>query len=540
MNKRKVWLWIVGVVVLLIAGGFVGGLGILGMLPWQRGDVYEDPQGRYTIEIDPSWEQVETDGSYAQFKVPDPPINLYLLVLDAGTVDDAFSQTMEVLGFDPGLLSGDSITKFGDWNAYQQDDSAGLTYGLAGQIVGDNAYVMMIKTDKPGVSAENADILRALASIKIAGKEEIVIESYSDVEALVQKEVDKLPGSSFSIAVVHKDKIVYTYAYGQANAAVGIPADTQTIFQYGSMTKVVTASALMQLVEQGKVDLDVWAGEYIPEFPESWKVTVRQLLTHSACMPHNDRLTDGLIAYPDESFPSLEEVFTTYVKDYPDLICEPGKSSAYSNPPFLALARIIEEVSGEAFDTYVVNHLLTPLGMESTSFPFIEAEERYAKDQYLTAKLDNFLADLTEYRGPSQYQTVLQKGETYATLNDYQILPPWGGLRGTPSDLAHFVQMHLNGGRYGEVQIIQPETVAAMQENQLASDGSPLGFGLSWWVKSDDFGDFYWHLGIGAGSEGMLGIYPELDLGVVIMSNVRGYERDKIVDGLVSVARKEK
>jgi CubicO group peptidase (beta-lactamase class C family) len=540
MNKRKVLYWIVGVVVLLIAGAFVGGLGMLGMLPWQRGDVYEDPQGRFTIEIDPSWEQVETDGSYTQFKVPEPPVNLYLLVNEAASVNDAFVKAMERLGFDPGLLNGDSITSFGDWNAYQADDSAGLTYGLAGQIVGDRAYVMVIKTDKPGVSVENADILRALYSIKIAGKEEIVIESYADVEALVQNEVDRLEGSSISIAVVHKDEIVYTYAYGQANAAAGIPADTQTIYQYGSMTKVVTASALMQLVEQGKVDLDAWAGEYIPEFPESWNVTARQLLTHSACLPHNDRLTNGLIAYPDETFSSLEEIFTTYVKDYPDLICEPGKTAAYSNPPYLALARIIEDVSGEAYDTYVVNHLLTPLGMESTSFPFVEAEERYAKDQYFTAKVDNFVAELTEYRGPSQYQFVLHKGETYSTLNDYRILPPWGGLRGTPSDVTHFVQMHLNGGRYGDHQILQPETVAAMQQNQSAIDGSPLGFGLSWWLKSDDIGDYYYHIGSGAGSEGTLRIYPELVLGVVVMSNVRGYQRDRIVESLVSAWMHEK
>jgi len=540
MNKRKVWLWIAGVVVLLIAGAFVGGLGMLGMLPWQRGDVYQDPQGRFTIKIDPSWEQVETDGSYAQFKVPDPPINLYVLVLDAGTVDDAFSQTMEVLGFDPGLLSGDSITTFGDWHAYQQDDEAGLTYGLAGQIVGDKVYVMMVKTDKPSVSVENAAILRALASIKIAGKQEIVIESYADVEALVQKEADKLAGSSFSIAVVHQGEIVYTYAYGQANPAAGIPADTQTIFQYGSMTKVVTASALMQLVEQGLVDLDARAGEYIPEFPEGWNVTVRQLLTHSACMPHNERLTDGLIAFPEESFAPLEEVFTTYVKDYPDLVCEPGKASAYSNPPFLALARIIEEVSGVPYDTYVVDHLLIPLGMESTSFRFVEAEERHAKDQYPVNKVDEFVAQLNVYRGPGQEKMVLQKGESFATLNDYQILPPWGGLRGTPSDLTHFLQMHLNGGRYGDQQILKPETVAAMQEMQSSTDGSELGFGLSWWIGKDDFGDYYYHGGLGAGSEGTMRIYPALDLGVVVMSNAKGYQRDRIVEGLVSAWMNEK
>ena len=75
------------------------------------------------------------------------------------------------------------MATFGDWQAYSQEDSAGLNYGLAGQIVGDNAYVMMVKADKPGVAVENAAVLRALTSIKIAGKDEIAIKSYADLEA---------------------------------------------------------------------------------------------------------------------------------------------------------------------------------------------------------------------------------------------------------------------------------------------------------------------------------------------------------------------
>jgi hypothetical protein len=133
MNKQKVWFWIVGAFVLLFVVLFVGGMGVLGRLPWQGGDLYEDPQGRFTMEVDPSWQEVKMDGSYTQFKLPDPPVNLYLLVIDSGTVDEAFSQAMEVVGFDPALLGGDSFTTFGDWQAYQQDDAAGLSYALAGQ-----------------------------------------------------------------------------------------------------------------------------------------------------------------------------------------------------------------------------------------------------------------------------------------------------------------------------------------------------------------------------------------------------------------------
>jgi CubicO group peptidase (beta-lactamase class C family) len=540
MNARKRWILIIGGAALLIAGLLVAGLSTLGFLPWQRGNLYKDPQGRFSMEVDPSWEQVETDGSYALFILPNPPMNMYLLALDAGTVEDAFSQTMETVGFDTGLLSGGNVTTFGNWQAYSQKDRAGLMYGLAGQTVGEKAFVMMVKANQPNVDPENASIIRALMSVKITGQDEAAIKSYSDLEALVRNEVDRLAGS-ISVAVVHKDKIVYTYAYGEANPAAGTPANTQTIYAFGSMSKVFTATALMQLVEQGKVDLDAWPGNYVPEFPKTWNVTVRQLLTHSACLPSSDQMTDGLIVYqPGEKFASLEEIFSGYVKEFPDLTCEPGKASIYSNPPFLALARIIEEVSGEPYETYVIDHLLIPLDMQSTRFELVEAEERYAKDQYPTNQVDQFIARMNEYRGPGQEGLVLQRGERYSTLEDYRIFPPWGGLRGTPSDVTHFLQMHFNGGRYGDNQILKPETVAAMQENQPAKDGSPLGFGLSWWLGKDQFGDYYYHSGGGAAFENQMRFYPNLDLGVVVTANIVGYQRDKLVEGLVSAWTHEK
>lgn len=542
MSKRKVWLWIIGGGILLVAGLFVTGLGLLGFLPWQSGDLYQDPQGRFTMQVDPSWEQVKTDGSYTQFKVADPSLSMYVLVLQSATVDAAFSQAFDVLGFDPGLLQGGGFASFDDWEAYTQTDAAELTYGLAGQIVGENAYVLVVKADKPGVSPTNAAVMRALTSLKIAGKDDadqMVVESYADLEAMVRKQVDSLAGS-VSLAVVHQDEIVYTYVYGEANPVEGIPADIQTIYRYGSMTKPFTASALMLLVEQGLVDLDAWPGEYIPEFPERWNVTVRQLLTHSACMPESDRLTTGLIAQRGETFPPLEEIFTAFVKDNPDLACEPGKYSNYANSHYLALARIIEEVSGEPYEAYVVDHILIPLAMDSTHFRLAEAGDRYAKGQYPAAKTDALIAQLNEYRGPGQEDLILQKGESFSTMNDFRVLPPWGGLLGTPSDLTHFLQMQMNGGRYGDNQILKPETVAAMQEMQPANDGTPLGFGLSWWIEKDEFGDVYYHGGGGATIETTMRFYPDLDLGVVVMSSVNGSQADRIAAGLVSAWMHEK
>lgn len=539
MSKQKIWIWIGGLVLLCLAGLLAAVLGFLGLLPWQAGSVYQDPLRRYTIEIDPRWEQVAADGPYAQFHIPDPPLKVYILVIEAGTVDAAFSEAVAALGFDPRLLQGGSVAIFGDWQAYANEGPDGLNYGLAGQVVGANAYVLAAKAEKPGVGIENASLMRALTSFKIAGKQEVVIEDYAGVEAMVQAQVDRLAGS-ISVAVVDQGGVVYTYAYGQANPAAGIAADAQTIYRFGSMTKPFTATALMQLVEQGKVDLDAWPGEYVPEFPRHWDVTVRQLLNHSACLPDHQRLTDGLIAMQGETFDSLEAVFSDYVKAFPDLACAPGKEAQYSNPHYLALGRIIEEVSGQPYDTYVVDHILVPLHMESTHFQFITAGERYAKGQYPAARTDQLIAQLNAYRGPGQEALILHRGEAFTTLNDFRILPPWGGLLGPPADVAQFLRMHLNDGRVGNTQILQPETVAAMQAMQAADDGSPLGMGLSWWIGEDDYGTYYYHGGGGHTIETTMRFYPDLGLGVVVMSSVNGSQADKIAAVLVSAWAHEK
>jgi CubicO group peptidase (beta-lactamase class C family) len=528
MNKQHSGARIVGVAVLFGA--------VLAGCARPKGDRYEDPQGRFSVEVDPAWDKVETDGSYTQFRVADPPMSMYLLVLPASTIEDAYAQAFDALGFDRGLLSGGGYTSFGDWQAYTQTDAAELTYGVAGQIVDDDAYVFVLRGDRPNVSPTNPAAMQVLTSLRITGKAEstqAVVETYADLEAMVRNRVDGLAGS-VSIAAVHDGEIAYTYVYGQANPIEGLSADTGTIYRYGSMTKPFTATALMQLVEQGLVDLDAWPGAYVPEFPERWDVTVRQLLDHSACMPDEERLVTGLIAGRGESFDPLEEIFTAYVGDDLELGCEPGKYSNYANAHYLALARIIEEVSGEPYETYVVDHILTPLGMESTHFQIVEEEGRYAKGQYPTAKIDELVARLNEYRGPGNEDLVLQRGASFSTLDDFRPLAPWGGLLGTPSDLTHFLQMFLNDGRYGESQILRPETVAAMEEMQSANDGSPLGFGLSWFVGEGEFGDVIFHDGGGATIETSMRYYPDLDLGVVVMGSVNGFGAERIADAVAS------
>lgn len=536
---RKRWFWIGGGV-LVIAVVAIALLGFLGQLPWQASDRYDDPAGRFSMEIGPAWEEVETgDAAYTQFRIEEPPMDFYVFDAKVDTIEAAFAQAFEHLGFDRALIAAGSGGSIGDWEVLAIEDAAGLAYGLAGQAVKETVFVMIVKAREPGTSPTHPSVVRALMTATFAGKEEVVIEGYPDVETLVQAEVNRLTGS-VSTAVIHDGEIVYTYVYGQANPVEGLIADTETIYPWGSMTKIVTAVALMQLQERGWVDLDAWPGEYIPEFPEHWNVTVRQLLTHEACLPDSDRMITEWTALGDAPFPPLAEVFTAYVNDYPDLVCEPGATAQYSNPNYLALARIVEEISGQDYETYVVEHILTPLTMTSTHFQLLEEDTRYAKLQLKATQTEGLIAALNEYKGPGQEAYVLYAGDPYDTLADFRVLPPWGGLRSTPGDVAKFLQMHMNGGTYAGHQVLQPETAALMQEVQTGNDGSPLLMGLGWWHGKDDFGVFYEHGGGVKGGECLMRFYPDLDLGIVVMGNVVGYKPDRMVMSLASAWELEK
>jgi CubicO group peptidase (beta-lactamase class C family) len=513
--------------------GFGALLGLLGKLPWQsRGTLYEDPQGRYSYRIDPNWKQVRTDGDYAQFEQASPSMTLYSTVVETSDVDDAFVQASIAMGLDPDLLQNVETASLGDWYLVRSEDSAGLQHGYAAQQVGSTVVVFVVRGNEPGINPENPSTLRIVASTKLAGKVETVIESYADLEELVRAQVDGLVGS-VSLALVHNGEIVYTYTYGEANPVESIPADANTIYPWGSMSKILTAVAAMQLVEQGKIDLDAWPGEYVPEFPETWHMRVRDLFTDSGCMIDHNRQERGYVTTGDGELPPLVDVSEAYVREFPDLACEPGFVTSYSNPHYLELGRIVEEVSGQSFEDYVTARLLIPLGMESAAYRFDPADQRYARLHATNTEAEQLIRDLNAYSSISGESLVIHTGDSHTTMTPFRVLAPWGGMYSTPTDVAAFLQMHLNGGRYGDAQLLQPETVAAMQERLTALDGSDLGMGLGWWHGEDDFGPFVYHAGSVNAGEALMRVYPEQDVGVVVMGSMVDYRPGKILDALM-------
>lgn len=180
----------------------------------------------------------------------------------------------------------------------------------------------------------------------------------------------RIPG--VSMALVQNKSIVWTHAFGYADIASGVPMTPDAVCRVQSISKSVTAWAVMKLVEQGEIDLDQPVANYLQgwKLPESGfsqdKVTVRQLLSHTAGMPLGDILTRFA---PQDDMPSLTDKLSMEAQ----LIREPGAAFSYSNTGYNLLELVIESVTGQEFAMYMEQEILMPLGMTGADFVWRES-----------------------------------------------------------------------------------------------------------------------------------------------------------------------
>ena len=185
----------------------------------------------------------------------------------------------------------------------------------------------------------------------------------SVVEA--QRKTQKIPG--VSLAVCRDGRIVKTAGYGLANVEWDIPVTPETIFQTGSVGKQFTATAVMMLVEEGKLGLDDKIVKFIPEAPATWNdVTVRNLLTHTSGIAdyggEEDTMGKGVINFrKDYTEEELVQAFAKMPKDFPA-----GQKWSYSNTGYVLLGVIIHRVTGEFYGDFLQERIFGPLGMTST------------------------------------------------------------------------------------------------------------------------------------------------------------------------------
>lgn len=312
-------------------------------------------------------------------------------------------------------------------------------------------------------------------------------------------------------------KIVLHEALGWKHHAYRLPMEKDTLFRMASNTKPVIATAVLMLETEGRLRVEDTAAKLLESF-NNWKsrtITIAQLLSHSS------GLRMPVIFFPfdakEDNPPTLRAAVDKFGKAGPEV--EPGTSYSYSNPGYNTLGAIIEAVSGMPLEDFLKNRIYDPLGMNDT----LNHED--------PAKLHRMA---TVYRGRAEKDgpVAFQQGFTPGDPPDFPVIRASGGMISTAPDYAKFLQMYLNGGTYGNVRLLPPESIRkAITPRIKSNENSHYGFG--WMIANDGV---YSH----GGSDGtMAWVDPARDLfGLVFTQSPGGKNpRDEFVKLVTSACK---
>ncbi len=303
-----------------------------------------------------------------------------------------------------------------------------------------------------------------------------------------------VPGTVF--VVVKDGRVFFARGYGFADWERHTPVSPETtVFRVGSISKVFTATAAMQLVEQGKLDLNQDINRYLKTFqvPENYPrpVTLAELLTHTGGF--DDRAIGICARSPRDVVP----LGLFLARRLPPRVMPPGEIYSYSNFGMALAGYLVESASGEPFDRYVAEHILEPLGMNHTSFD-------------LTPELATNLA--TGY--------VHRDKHLVRVPADYFNLAPAMGLNTTGLDMARFMIAHLDGGADGAARILQTATEREMEAQHFTPDPRLPGRAYGFYVQRRNGLHIVGHGGNIRGYGSVMFLLPEQSLGVFMSSNL--------------------
>ena len=309
-----------------------------------------------------------------------------------------------------------------------------------------------------------------------------------------------------SVAVVKDNKIIYTNSFGSSNLETGAPLTNKNIFRIASISKSFSATSIMQLIEAGKLDLDEDVSNLVgfpirhPKYPET-VITLRLLMSHLSSI--ND--SEGYFSL-DYINPAKNPNWQKCYNDY-----EPGKGYEYCNLNFNMVGTIIERTSGERFDQYVKNHILDPLGLYGGY-----CVDSLDKSSFAT--IYDYNVDSAKFIvSPNAYAARSEEIAKYTMGYSTPIFSPTGGMKISATDLAKYMTMHMNYGRYKDGKIITKKSSKLMQTPLSFEEN--YGFALENTTKMIDGIPLVGHTGSAYGLFSAMFFDPKKKYGIVVISN---------------------
>jgi CubicO group peptidase (beta-lactamase class C family) len=322
-----------------------------------------------------------------------------------------------------------------------------------------------------------------------------------DVEAfldgLVPLQLERHDIAGAVISIVRDGRVIFDKGYGYADTAAKVPpSPQQTLFRPGSISKLFTWTAVMQLVEHGQIDLDRDVNAYldfkVPE-KDAQPVTMRRLMTHTAGF--EESIKDVFVGDPNQ-FQTLGAFLRSHI---PRLIFTPGSIPAYSNYGAALAGYIIQRVSGQPLENYIAQNILEPLAMTHTTFA---------------------------QPPPGVLKGMLSKGYQRASrgAKPFELIQLWpaGSLSTTAEDMSRFLIAHLQDGRYENARILRTETARLMHSRQFGLSPATNGMALGFYEEARNGYRIVGHAGDTALFHSDLHLIPEAGLGFFISFNSNG------------------
>ncbi|MEO8449016.1 MAG: serine hydrolase [Gemmatimonadota bacterium] len=313
---------------------------------------------------------------------------------------------------------------------------------------------------------------------------------------LIEHEMADKKIPAISIALVDGTGPVWARGFGTADS--GTQATANTVYRIGSVSKLFTDIGIMQLVEQGKIDLDAPISTYLPDFkpknPFGGEITLRHLMSHRAGLTREPPVGN----YFDPSDQVLEHMVASL--NGTTLFYPPGQRTKYSNAGIGTVGYVLEKLQGKPFAAYLKSAVLDPVGLESSAF---EPEPGLMKR---LAKATMWTYDEREFEAPHFELGMAPAGSMYSTV----------------LDLSRFMQVLFDHGKGARGVVLKPETLAAMWVPQFVPQGTKTGYGLGFHVSRNDSVLLVSHGGAIYGFATQLSVLPDQRLGVAIVGTKDG------------------
>jgi CubicO group peptidase (beta-lactamase class C family) len=327
-------------------------------------------------------------------------------------------------------------------------------------------------------------------------------------------ESNQFPGIQY--LVLNADSTLFSYAGGSADIAATRPVQENTTLMIYSMSKTITAAAILQLVEQGRISPDDPITKYLTDIPYGKEVTIRHLLSQTSGIPNPIPLRWVHLVNEHLQFDE-HSALQAILKENSELDFVPGKKYAYSNISYWLLGSLIEKVSGTSYEDYVRRNIFQRLNIAPDEIDFaIPSSQHHAKG-YLPkwSFLNLFKSLVIDSKFVGEYE------DGWIHINDHYLNgPSFGGIVGSARAIGVFLQDQLRDSS----QLFARQTKALFFEQQKNNEGEPIDMTLGWHIGRGDGLQYFFKEGGGGGFHCEMRVYPSHGIASVVIANNTSFD----------------